>query len=186
MNLTRQQLKCFESPAKASIIAALRALGPSSAQELSQVTGGSTGSLYHHLRHLVGAGLLRVAEMRPAETRPEAVYELSAKEFFMRGSVGDQEYRVSIYRSAKNILRLAQRQYGQALDQVQNHPELEAAMRFNFVSARLSSRNLEKLKSEMESLLLAALATNDPDGDPIIFAGILAPTAYRTNRRNSE
>jgi DNA-binding transcriptional ArsR family regulator len=181
MVLNREQLACFESPVKASIIAALRALGPSSARELSQLTGGSTGALYHHLRRLMAVGLVRVAEVRPAETRPEAVYELTAPEFYMRGAVGDQEYRLSVFRSAKNILRLAQRQYENALEHVEVNPELEEAMRFNFMSARLSRENLAKLRADMEALLLQALRTNDPDGQPVIFAGILAPTSYEEN-----
>jgi hypothetical protein len=179
MNLNREQLRCFESPVKASIIAALRALGPSSARGLSQVTGNTTGSLYHHIRHLQKVGLLVVAETRAAETRPEAVYELAATEFFMRGAVGDHEYRTSIYKAAKNILRLAQRHYERALQDAREHPEVERAMRFNFVSARLSKDNLAKLTADMEALLLRALTTTDPDGEPVIFAGLLAPTGYR-------
>lgn len=186
MILNREQLACFESPVKASIVAALRSLGPSSAKQLSGLTGGSAGALYHHLRKLTAVGLVRVAEVRPAETRPEAIYDLTAKEFFMRGEVGDQEFYGSIFRSAKNIMRLAQRHYENALQHVGKQPELEAAMKFNFVSTRLNKERLEKLKTDIEELLLSALRTNDPDGQPVIFAGLLAPTNFQSFLEDSE
>lgn len=181
MNLNREQIKCFESPVKATIIAALRSLKRASAKEISQVVGGNPNSLYQHLRQLIEVGLVTVAEVRPAETKPETVYELSAPEFFMKGAVGDQEYRESVYRSARNILRLTQRHYERALGQLPASPDLEAAMRFNFVSARLSPARLAKLKQDMEDLLLDAMNSHDPDGDPVIYAGLLAPTGYRSS-----
>jgi DNA-binding transcriptional ArsR family regulator len=182
VNLNREQIKCFESPIKATIIAALRSLKRASAKEISQVVGGNANSLYQHLRQLIDVGLVIVAEVRPAETKPETVYELSAPEFFMKGEVGDQEYRESVYRSARNILRLTQRHYERALEQVPSTPELEAAMRFNFVSARLSPARLAKFKQDMEDLLLDAMSSHDPDGESLIYAGLLAPTDYNKNK----
>lgn len=175
MVLNREQLECLESPIKASVFAVLRALGPSSARELTLVTGGTTGALYHHLRQMIKVGLVRIAEVRPAETRPEAVYELSSKEFFIQGEVGDQEYRESTFRSAKNVLRLVQRNYEGALEHVVEQPEIESGMKFHFMAARLSPKNLAKLRAGIEELLLEALATHDSDGLPVIFSGLMAP-----------
>jgi DNA-binding transcriptional ArsR family regulator len=182
MNLSPEQLACFESPVKASIIAALRALGPLSVREMANLTGGSAGSLYHHIRRLQKVDLIKVAEIRPAGTKPEAVYEMASPVYFMRGETEDQEYRESVFRAAKNITRLAQRHYQDALDNLPRNPDLEEAMRFSFVSARLSQENVATLKTKMQELLSWALATNDPDGDPVIFVGLLAPTGYKVKK----
>jgi hypothetical protein len=47
----------FASPAKVALAQALLADGPQSAQQLGATAGLTTGSLYHHLRDLVHAGI---------------------------------------------------------------------------------------------------------------------------------
>ncbi len=179
MDLNKEQLACLESPTKASIVAALRALGQSSVKELSRVTGGRPDSLYYHLRKLAKVGLVQVAKTRPAETRPETLYELTSDVFYMRHEGNSFEYQQSLFRSSKNVVRLVQRHYEDALSRIENEPDLGAALRCSFFSGRLSKENLAKFKKEHEELLKRAMATHDPTGEPVMFAGIMAPSGYR-------
>lgn len=67
------------SPARLELIEAVDAAGPVSARALARRLRRSAGSVYHHLRILEHAGLVRRSGFRPARRRPEALYVLTAR-----------------------------------------------------------------------------------------------------------
>lgn len=172
LDLTKEQVAAFESPLRATLIMVLRSHGALSVREMADVLGVKPDRLYYHINFLSKLELLQVREMRPSDTRPEAVYELSSKEFYMDNLAMDPEYDRSVYRSAKNVSKLAFRRYEQAL----TDPEGREIVRFSFAAGRMSEAKLLELKKEMREILRRVLASNDPDGVAVLVTGLVVPT----------
>ncbi|MEI8282789.1 MAG: helix-turn-helix domain-containing protein, partial [Armatimonadota bacterium] len=167
MNLSKEQLKAFESPIRATVINALRAHGELTVRDLSRIMGREADGLYYHVRHLIALGLVQIQQVRSAETRPEAVYELTAKEFYMDDHTGHPENAWSVFRSAKNVQKLALNHYQSALESGED--EAIESIRFGFSSGRMSKENLEILKRDLIEIGRRVLASNEPDGQPVLL-----------------
>jgi DNA-binding transcriptional ArsR family regulator len=106
--LTAAQVRSLASPARLEIIEAFSALGRASARELAAHLGRSPGAVYHHLRALEHAGVVREVARRPGARRPEAVYGPAAGRMAVAASPrrGDQQAAVH---AMKAVLRQAAR-----------------------------------------------------------------------------
>jgi DNA-binding transcriptional ArsR family regulator len=67
------RLTTLASPARLEIVETFSALGRASARELAAHLGRSPGAVYHHLRALEQAGLVREVARRAGTRRPEVV-----------------------------------------------------------------------------------------------------------------
>jgi DNA-binding transcriptional ArsR family regulator len=79
--LTARQTGLLASPARLEIVEAFGALTRASARELAAHLGRSPGAVYHHVRALEQAGLLREVARRAGTRRPEAVYAAAGGRF---------------------------------------------------------------------------------------------------------
>ena len=70
--LTPAQARALASPSRLEIVEAFGALGRASARELAAHLGRSPGAVYHHVRALEHAGVVREVARRPGPRRPEA------------------------------------------------------------------------------------------------------------------
>jgi DNA-binding transcriptional ArsR family regulator len=95
------------------LLLVLDAIGPASVAELAEHLGRPADRLYHHLRKLVGAGLVREVERRAAGRRTEAVYDAVAERLAFDPQA--EPAREPIARLARTILRRADRLFERAL-----------------------------------------------------------------------
>jgi DNA-binding transcriptional ArsR family regulator len=72
--LTTAQVRALASPARLEILEAFDAIGRASARELAAHLGRSPGAVYHHVRALEHAGIVREVARRPGPRRPQAIY----------------------------------------------------------------------------------------------------------------
>lgn len=75
---TPSQVRALASGVRSAIVESLLVLGPSAVRAVAARLGRSPESLYHHMRILVRAGIVRVAEVRPAAKTRESIYALVA------------------------------------------------------------------------------------------------------------
>lgn len=106
--LTPVQARALASPPRLEIVEAFGALGRASARELAAHLGRSPGAVYHHLRALEHAGVVREVALRPGPRRPEAVYAPAAGRLAVAigQQLGDQQ---AAERALKAVLRQATR-----------------------------------------------------------------------------
>lgn len=81
---TPQQWRAFGSVTRVEILDAVGVLGPCSLSEVAAQLGRRAASLYHHVRLLEKAGLLRKVGRRHAGRTMEWVYDRTASEFRIR------------------------------------------------------------------------------------------------------
>jgi DNA-binding transcriptional ArsR family regulator len=106
--LTPAQARALASPSRLEIVEAFGAIGRASARELAAHLGRSPGAVYHHVRALEHAGIVREVARRPGPRRPEAVYAPAAGRLAVAAGqrLGDQQTAV---RALKAVLRQAAR-----------------------------------------------------------------------------
>jgi DNA-binding transcriptional ArsR family regulator len=106
--LSATQARVLASPARLEIVEAFGALGRASARELAAHLGRSPGAVYHHVRALEQAGIVREVARRPGTRRPEAVYAATGRRFAVAANpsrAGDQSGAGVL----KSVLRQAAR-----------------------------------------------------------------------------
>ena len=106
--------KILASPARAEIIGTLQTEGPLSIREIAEHLSRPATGLYHHVRLLLEAGVLRERERRRWGRRDEIVYALTTPRTASVGG-GDPEHRAGIAAAAHTALRMAGREFASAL-----------------------------------------------------------------------
>src|SRR4051812_783624 len=94
------RLTALTSPVRIEVIGALQTAGPCSIRELAGHMGRTPHGLYHHVRVLVAAGVLRVHETRRVGRRDEAVYALTAPRVAGTPDPADPAGRDAVVRAA--------------------------------------------------------------------------------------
>ena len=176
LDLSPEQRRAFESPVRASLLMTLRAHQALTTREIGERLGLAPTSLYHHIRLLLRVGLIQIREHRPAETRPEAVYEPAAREFYLDEGPLDTEAHASLFRTTRGVLKGALRHYEAALPALPDDPETATYVRLNLASARMRPETASAFKAEMRDLFRRMLQTNDPDGRPVLVVALMVPT----------
>lgn len=171
IDLSRVQVKAFESPVRASVLGLLRARGAMTAKEIAEALRQKPDRLYYHLKALIKLGLVVVSEIRPAETRPETVYGLAAKEFYLTNLARDPEYAWSVLKSTANVQRLALAHYERAMRADFD----DEALRFGFANGRMAHSEIQRLKDDLLELGRRVLASDSPDGRPVMLTTLLTP-----------
>jgi len=75
---TKAQFEAVASPLRLGMIECLHAIGPASVADLARRLDRPADGLYHHIRRLLSAGLIREAGSRPALRHPERLYDAAA------------------------------------------------------------------------------------------------------------
>lgn len=175
LHLSGEQIGCFESPVKVAIVAAFRHMGPATIKEVASFVGKDPHALYYHVRTLEKVGLVMETGWRPTATIREAVYDVTAEKFHFGSAASQPEYRDSLEKFNKTTMSMGQRYYARALARLSDQPALDPMTRTFFVNCRMSPAQAEKLRATLDELMLEALETHDPQGIPIVIAGVMAP-----------
>lgn len=112
---TPQQWEAASSPVRIEIIEVMRSVAPCSVAELARALDRPADALYHHLRKLREAGLVRQVESRRVGKQTEAVLDLVAERMAFDHDVQTGR-NVHLYvRVASALLTIVERGYFGAL-----------------------------------------------------------------------
>jgi DNA-binding Lrp family transcriptional regulator len=109
------QLRVLASPVRIEIVGVFQSHGPMAIRELAEKLGRPADGLYHHVRQLQKAKILRIADTRRVGKRDEVVWELTAERFGHTEKPKTQAMRQAIVDTAASALRLANREFRQAV-----------------------------------------------------------------------
>ncbi len=109
------QLRALASPVRIEIVGVFQSHGPLAIRELAEILGRPADGLYHHVRQLQKAKILRIAQMRRVGKRDEAVLELTAERFGHAEQPKTPAIRLAIVETAASALRLANREFRRAV-----------------------------------------------------------------------
>ena len=109
------QMRVLASPVRIEIVGVFQSHGPLAIRELAEKLGRPADGLYHHVRLLQKAKILRIAATRRVGKRDEAVLELTAERFGHTEKPKTAAMRQAIVDTAASALRLANREFRQAV-----------------------------------------------------------------------
>ena len=173
--LTPAQARALASPSRLEIVEAFGAIGRASARELAAHLGRSPGAVYHHIRALEHAGVVREVARRPGPRRPEAVYAPAAGRLAVAAGprLGDQQAAV---RALKAVLRQAARDadgmFGRGVETLRGRfhgLQLSAALQPADVKRALA------LLGELEAVFRKANRTRSRAGDIFRWTSLFMP-----------
>jgi len=173
--LTQDQLEILTSPARLAIVQRLEMDGQATARELAQRMGRSTTSLYHHLKQLEDAGLLRVVGERKGPRRPEAIYAAVADYLSSAEAVKTEAGRLTYGRAATRVAEAGARAFSAAMAGAE--PRFEGEGRnalVRFYALRATPEKLARLNQLLDELDEAGCEVSE-DGEEIQLTVLMSP-----------
>jgi DNA-binding transcriptional ArsR family regulator len=173
--LTPAQVRALASPSRLEIVEAFGALERASARELAAHLGRSPGAVYHHVRALEHAGIVREVARRPGPRRPEAVYAPAAGRLAVAAGqrVGDQQ---AAGLALKAVLRQATRDAGGVF--VEGVETLKGRFHGLQLSAALAPSDIKRvlaLLGELEAVFRKANRARSRAGDIFRWTSLFMP-----------
>jgi DNA-binding transcriptional ArsR family regulator len=150
---TVARIALLASAVRQDILDSVDAIGPCSVAELAQVLGRGPHGLYHHIRRLEKARLIRLERTRGADGRARVELAVDRRQW-LEYRPGDERNRKAVLRVVLGMMRSAQRHFGRAF-----RPGLAvvAGPRRNLWAARargvLSAHDLETVNTLLRTLL---------------------------------
>jgi DNA-binding transcriptional ArsR family regulator len=168
--------KAVESAQRMEILTSLGDAGPASIAELALRLGRTPHSLYHHMRLLLAAKIIRAE--RKGKKKKEAVYELTASRIFVGP---DSKSKASLHAAAKtldSVLRWTSREASHAM---QSGAKLRGAEREIYgirLKARMSPSALRQLNHHLDQIevILRKASSHPASGKEKLFALTLVLT----------
>lgn len=111
-----KQWEAVVSPIRLELWEFLRSNGPCSVRELAGQMERPADGLYHHLRKLITAGLIRETDRRPAGTQIESIYDVVAEDLHFPLHLEQSRNRRWISKLFQAVIRCAGRTVQAALD----------------------------------------------------------------------
>ncbi len=136
--------RLLASPVRAEMIGVLQTEGPLAVRELAAHLSRPPDGLYHHVRLLLEAGLLREKARRVSGKREEIVYALVAPRA-AAGGASKPENRAGLVAAAQTALRMAGREFAAAIEGCPPG-ERRARPRLSRQRVWLSDEGLEKVR----------------------------------------
>jgi len=115
---TVRRIALLASAIRQDILDSVDAIGPCSVAELAQVLGRSPHGLYHHIKRLERARLVKLRRTRGADGRPRVQLEVDRIQR-LQYRPGDRESRAAVLRVVRAMVRSAYRNFSRAF-----HPGL--------------------------------------------------------------
>ena len=151
-SLEPHQLDCLSSPVRAELLELLTRAGRASAAELAADMLRTPHSLYHHLRALEEAGLIRrESELQVTGGRGSAVYVPVSRRFAMPRDI-DQRSGESVVRATRAMLRKANREHEASWRVALAEPAHARWIRPLRVRARLTEADARELTERLREL----------------------------------
>ncbi len=107
--------RVLASPTRVEIVGLLQTHGALAIRELAAHLDRAADGLYHHVRVLLTAGIVREQGQRRTGTRSEAVYALVARRV-EAGDARKTEGRAGLIAAGQTALRLAGREFAAAIE----------------------------------------------------------------------
>lgn len=171
------QRKILGSPLRIELIEQLTRQGPASIAELAVRLGREPSSLYYHIRLLQRAGVVQEAERRGAGRHQEAVFAATADHVTVACDLDSEESIHAEEQSVGALLRLAQRQYGQAMRGGKARPEGDDSnLQALRIRANLDAKARTELNRRVEELMEFLRREREPgSGEPISLTLVISP-----------
>jgi DNA-binding transcriptional ArsR family regulator len=169
--------RAIRSPVRTQILEILLAQAPLSVADIAARMGRPPAALYHHIKTLAAAGLLRDAGTAGQGRETERLYAPVARGFRVRTEKLTKPGREDFAGLGAAHARYALRRYVRAVetaDAVLSGPGRNALVRH--LSLRLSSQGLKELNQDLEALIIKwAAAPSNEDAAPLSVAIVMGP-----------
>jgi DNA-binding transcriptional ArsR family regulator len=180
--LSQRQLESLTSPTRLAIVQRLEIDREATARELAQRMGRPVTALYHHLKQLEDAGVLRVVAERRGSRRPEAVYAMVGDYLSTAKAVKTAQGRRTYGRAAARVADAGVRAFSAAV--ARGAPRFDGEHRNAMVKyylLRADGRKLARLNRLLDELDALAVQSS-ADGEEIHLTVLLAPLAPKGRR----
>jgi DNA-binding transcriptional ArsR family regulator len=177
--LSQSQLENLTSPVRLAIAQRLEIDKEATARELALRMGRPVTSLYHHLKALERAGVLRVVDERKSGRRPEAVYALVAPYLSTAEAVKTRRGKNTYGRAAVRVAEAGARAFSAAM--ARGAPRFEGESRnamVRYFVLRADAKRLARLNALLDALEDAALRPSD-EGEAVHLTILLSPLPAR-------
>lgn len=113
---TDAEWNAISSPVRVEILVFLLTTGPCAIRELASLMNRPADALYHHMRQLVGAGIVTEVGLRKVGTQTEAIYRTAGKEITIDRNIARKRTRDRSLRLFRTMLQHAKRTVEAAID----------------------------------------------------------------------
>ena len=171
------QRKVLGSPVRIELVEQLTRRGPASVAELAARLEREPSSLYYHVRLLREAGVIALAEHRGSGRHEEAVYAATAEQVTVVCDLDSEESIRAEEQSVGALLRLAQRNYSQAMRDGEARPEgVDRDLCAQRIRANLDAAGRAELNRRVEELFEFLRREREQDrGTPISMTLMISP-----------
>ena len=147
---TPQQWEAVSSGIRFEMLELLTAIGPNSIAELAREMGVRADSLYHHMKKLVSAELVREVAFRRVGRQTEAVFDVVANKFDFDPSVEN----AVLMKLMRSIHRQTERNFERSLEGgIVDFSEKNRNTRIRADTASLTRKQLKEVKSHIEAII---------------------------------
>lgn len=173
-----QALKALASPVRLDIVDTLAAHGPLAIKELGSLIGREPASIYHHLRILLAAGLVREAASRVVNRRVEKLFDTPFRRMRLAPALAEGRQDAIMTEIVASLCRQADRDFASGLERKsgrRNGPQTN--LRFFRLVNRLAPDDLELVNEKLDEI--AEILWRAPaEGAPVVaLTWVLAPVA---------
>jgi DNA-binding transcriptional regulator GbsR (MarR family) len=148
------------SPLRLEILGLFVSADPLAISDMAALMNRSAGSLYHHVRILEQADILKKIGTRPKRKRHEALYLPTASRFKFDTTSGDEDAIVGVLKVMATGFRMAERDLEASLRS--DNRQMEGSDR-DFYAFRLHARVSPELLAKINEHMNAVLDLLKPD-----------------------
>jgi len=172
------------SPVRIELIGALQTRGPSSIRELAAQMNRPADGLYHHVRLLLQAGVVRQTDERKRGRHEEAIYGLVAPRIGAAFDARSGAGRQAAVRAAQAALRMAAREFAAALDAcAESGAAKMSGLRASRQKVWLTDGALSQLVRRLQKIERFLIAQNrSRRGRLYVLTTVLSPVVKRPRR----
>ncbi len=147
-----EQWVALSSEVRLQIVDLLEADGPRSVAEIAAEVGKTPHALYHHFRKLEQVGIIQIDHTRRSGSREEAVYDVCGRPVVLRLAPDTEATRAMKVKSARKLLRQAERNYEAAMRAAPKDSRPEAQPELRHHLARLHPPSVRKIEQHLNAI----------------------------------
>ena len=143
----------INSAVRLEILVFMIMIGPCGIRELAELMDRPADGLYHHMRKLVGAGLVVEACTRKVGTQTEVVYQTAATDITIDRNIKRKRTRDRVIRLFRTIMQHAQRTMETALRSGKAVLEKDNQnVKLSWLTTWLDDRQLAEIREHQEAI----------------------------------
>ncbi len=166
-----EQVKALAAPTRQEILDTLESNGPATVATLGELLGRAPDSLYHHIRILLRAGLVRRVEPAPGTSPRGAVYDLPGYAMSIAYRLEDPAMTEAIGAVVRSMSRISYHDFARAL--ARRDAVVEGAQR-NLRSARkkawLDASQIEAINRHFHAIFSIMSTWHQPGAETKLHA----------------